>query len=64
MIGRGVVDGAEIPTYRDFISHELLIHLADQRKPVDGVANMWQVGASGDWKAGNRCSFFANFMNL
>ncbi len=47
MIGRGVMDGAEIPTYRDFISHELLMHLADQRKPVDGVANMWQIGASG-----------------
>ena len=47
MIGRGVVDCAEIPTYRDFISRELLTHLADQLKPVEGVANMWQVGASG-----------------
>ena len=64
MSGCGVVDCAEIPTYRDFISRELLIYLADQLKPVEGVADMWQVGASGGLESTESLQFLCELYQV
>jgi len=64
MSGCGVVDCAEIPTYRDFISRELLIYLADQLKPVEGVADMWQVGASGGLESTESLQFLSELYQV
>ncbi len=47
MSGRGVVNDAGSPSYHDFISDELFRNIERDLVPVDGVADLWQLGAVG-----------------
>jgi len=47
MLAGEEIGQVHIPAYREFISEALIGHLQGQLKPVEGVAGLLQVGASG-----------------
>ena len=47
MSSQGVAEQAEIPSYRDYVSAELIEHLKPQMVQVPGIAGLFQVGTGG-----------------
>ena len=60
MLGKNAFDCAEIPTYRDFISRELIQYLEPQFVPVVGVPNLRQLGSVGGLESAESLRFLCD----